>query len=45
MWKVTLKGLWAKKVRFLMTGIAVVLGVSFVAGTLVLSATIKKTFD
>lgn len=45
MWKVTIKGLWAKKLRFLMTGIAVVLGVSFVAGTLVLSATIKRTFD
>lgn len=45
MWKVTLKGLWSHKVRFLLTGVAVVLGVAFVAGTLVLSATIKSTFD
>src|ERR1700712_4035091 len=45
MWKVTLKGLWAHKVRFMLTGVAFVLGVAFVAGTLVLSATIKSTFD
>ncbi len=45
MWKVTLKGLWSHKVRFLLTGVAVVLGVAFVTGTLVLSATIKSTFD
>ena len=36
MWKVTLKGIWAKKVRFLLTGIAVMLGVAFVSGTFVL---------
>ena len=45
MWKVTLKGIWAKKVRFLLTGIAVILGVAFVSGTFVLTATISKTFD
>src|SRR4051794_27448907 len=45
MWKVTLKGIWAKKVRFLLTGVAVMLGVAFVAGTFVLTATISKTFD
>src|SRR2546425_8393895 len=45
MWKVTLKGIWAKKVRFLLTGIAVMLGVAFVSGTFVLTATISKTFD
>jgi putative ABC transport system permease protein len=45
MWKVTLKGIWSKKVRFLLTGIAVVLGVAFVSGTFVLTATISKTFD
>jgi putative ABC transport system permease protein len=45
MWKVTLKGIWAKKVRFLLTGFAVMLGVAFVAGTFVLTATISNTFD
>ena len=45
MWKVTLKGIWAKKVRFLLTGVAVMLGVAFVSGTFVLTATISKTFD
>jgi putative ABC transport system permease protein len=45
MWKVTRKGLAANKIRFLLTAIAVVLGVAFVSGTLVLTATIQKTFD
>jgi putative ABC transport system permease protein len=44
-WKVTLKGIWSKKVRFLLTGIAVMLGVAFVSGTFVLTATISNTFD
>ena len=33
------------KLRFLLTALAVVLGVSFISGTLVLTATIQKTFD
>ena len=45
MWKVTLKGIWSKKVRFLLTGVAVMLGVAFVSGTFVLTATISNTFD
>ena len=45
MWKVTRKGLAGHKLRFLLTALAVVLGVSFIAGTLVLTATIQKTFD
>ncbi len=45
MWKVTLKGIWAKKVRFLLTGIAVMLGVAFVSGTFVLTETISNTFN
>lgn len=45
MWKVTLKGIWSKKVRFLLTGVAVMLGVAFVSGTFVLTATISRTFD
>jgi putative ABC transport system permease protein len=45
MWKVTLKGIWSKKVRFLLTGVAVMLGVAFISGTFVLTATISNTFD
>src|SRR6195952_2160549 len=45
MWKVTLKGIWSKKVRFLLTGIAVILGVAFVSGTFVLTQTITNTFN
>jgi putative ABC transport system permease protein len=45
MWKVTLKGILSKKVRFLLTGIAVMLGVAFISGTFVLTATISNTFD
>src|SRR4051812_6998368 len=45
MFKVTIKGILAHKVRFLLTGVAVILGVAFISGTLVLTATINKTFD
>jgi putative ABC transport system permease protein len=45
MWKVTFKGILAHKIRFLLTGVAVILGVAFISGTLVLTATINKTFD
>jgi putative ABC transport system permease protein len=45
MWKVTLKGIWSKKVRFLLTGFAVMLGVAFVSGTFVLTETISNTFN
>ncbi|HZY07429.1 MAG TPA: hypothetical protein VFE69_06770, partial [Ilumatobacteraceae bacterium] len=41
----TLKELAAKKLRLLTTAVAVMLGVAFMAGTLVLTATISKTFD
>ena len=40
-----LKGLLAHKLRLVLTAIAVVLGVAFVAGTFVLTDTINKTFD
>ena len=45
MWKVTVKGILSKKVRFLLTGIAVMLGVAFVSGTFVLTETISNTFN
>ncbi|HEX6206994.1 MAG TPA: ABC transporter permease, partial [Actinomycetota bacterium] len=45
MLRATLKGLLAHKFRLALTAIAVVLGVAFVAGTLVLTDTIAKAFD
>ncbi len=45
MLKLTLKGLFAHKLRFALTALAVMLGVSFLSGTLVLTDTIKRTFD
>ena len=45
MFRVTLKSLLARKLRLLLTASAVVLGVAFVAGTLILGDTMNKTFD
>ena len=45
MFRLTLKNLWAHKVRFALTGVAVVLGVAFMAGTMVLTDTMGRTFD
>src|SRR5215475_4067584 len=41
----TLKSIRANMTRFVLTGVAVVLGVAFMAGTLVLTDTIKKSYD
>jgi putative ABC transport system permease protein len=45
MWKATIKGLLAHKLRLALTGLAIVLGVTFVSGTLVLTDTLKNTFN
>ena len=45
MWRATLKSLMARKVRLLLTAIAVVLGVGFMAGTYVLTDTLSAAFD
>jgi putative ABC transport system permease protein len=45
MWNLTVSGIRAGKARFLMTSMAVILGVAFMAGTLVLTDTIKKSYD
>jgi putative ABC transport system permease protein len=45
MWRVTLRGVLYHKVRYALTAIAVLLGVAFIAGTLVLTDTIGHTFD
>ncbi|HEU4910993.1 MAG TPA: FtsX-like permease family protein [Actinomycetes bacterium] len=45
MLRVTVKSLLARKLRLLLTALAVVLGVAFVSGTLVLGDTLNNTFD
>ena len=45
MGRVTIKGLLAHKLRFALTALAVMLGVAFMSGTLVLTDTISRTFD
>ena len=45
MWRVTIKGLMAKKLRLVLTSIAVVLGVAFMSGTFVLTDTLGSVFD
>jgi putative ABC transport system permease protein len=44
MWNATIKGLLAHKLRLALTGLAIVLGVTFVSGTLVLTDTLSNTF-
>jgi putative ABC transport system permease protein len=43
--RVTIKGLLSHKLRFALTALAVMLGVAFMSGTLVLTDTISRTFD
>src|SRR5438105_4024047 len=45
MWRATLKGLLAHKVRLGLTALAIVLGVGFVSGTYILTDTMNKAFD
>jgi putative ABC transport system permease protein len=44
MFSLTIKSIRAKKVRFALTSIAVVLGVAFMVGTMVLTQTIKASY-
>jgi putative ABC transport system permease protein len=44
MWRATVKGVIARKVRLALTALAVVLGVTFVSGTYVLTDTLKQSF-
>src|ERR1700733_10462767 len=43
--RITLRGLMARKLRLALTALAIVLGVTFVTGTLVLGDTMNRTFD
>ena len=45
MLRVTFHSLLAHKLRLVLTGLAIVLGVGFVAGTLILSDTLNSTFN
>lgn len=45
MWRATVRGVLARKVRLLLTALSVVLGVTFVCGTYVLTDTLKQSFD
>lgn len=45
MFRIALKGLLARKLRLFTTSLAVLLGVAFMSGTLVLTDTISRTFD
>jgi putative ABC transport system permease protein len=45
MLSLTLKSIRANKARFVLTSIAVMLGVAFMAGTMVLTDTIKQSYD
>ena len=45
MWKPTIRGLLARKVRLVLTALAVLLGVGFVSATYVLTDTVKQSFD
>jgi putative ABC transport system permease protein len=44
MWKYTVKGLLAHKLRLTLTAIAIVLGVTFISGTFILTDTLHDTF-
>lgn len=45
MLRLTLKGVAANKVRYWLTGLAILIGVAFIAGTLVFTDTIRDTFN
>ena len=45
MMRVALKGLFARRVRAVLTALAIVLGVAMVSGSFVLTDTISKAFD
>ena len=44
MWRITVKGLRGHKLRLALTALAIVLGVTFVTGTLILTDTLNNTF-
>src|SRR6266508_2349524 len=45
MWRATIKGIFARRLRLALTTLAVLLGVAFVSGTYVLTDTMERSFD
>src|SRR5437867_1172428 len=45
MWRATIKGLLAHKLRLALTAVAIVLGVGMISGTYILTDTINRSFD
>src|SRR5262245_56372623 len=45
MWRTTVQGVLARKVRLALTALSIVLGVAFVAGVYVLTDTLRRSFD
>ena len=45
MYRATIKSLLARKLRLVLSGVAVILGVAFIAGSLILTDTIGNVFD
>lgn len=45
MWHATLRGILAHKLRLALSGLAIVLGVAFVSGTMIFTDTLSKTFS
>jgi putative ABC transport system permease protein len=45
MWKATIRGLFARKVRLALTALAILLGVAFVSATYVNTDSVKRSFD
>jgi putative ABC transport system permease protein len=45
MWRLTLRNLLARKLRLVMSGLSIVLGVAFLSGVLVFSNGLQTTFD
>jgi putative ABC transport system permease protein len=45
MWRATIKGILAQKLRLVLTGLAIVIGVGFISGTYMFGDTLNKAFD
>ena len=45
MWRATLRSLLAHKLRLALSGLAIVLGVAFVSGTMIFTDTLSRTFN
>ena len=45
MWKATIRGLFARKVRLALAALAILLGVAFVSATYLLTNSVKRSFN